>query len=253
MTSALAARQLQKSWLSQPVLRGIDIDLAPGTITVLLGANGAGKSTLIRILAGDLLPERGIVKVHGEPIANGASGLAHVAQSPPLAPFLSVLEHAEAMIGWRKLDRTTTLERLHRHAEALEIHRALDRPTRVLSGGMKQKAALCLGLAASTPVLLLDEPHTGLDIRSALALRKLLKAHRDEGCAILVASHLAESALAIADRAVVLSHGRLTLDLDDATLAAFDGDARAFEQAVLEAMDRGDAAGGESEPVRSNL
>ena len=248
MNAALAARQLHQSWLAQPILKGIDLDLAPGTVTVLLGANGAGKSTLIRILAGELVPDRGAVKIAGftlgEQDDQGRAALAHVAQSPPLAPFLSALEHAEAMIGWRKLDAEPTLALLRDHADALQISRALERPTRVLSGGMRQKAALCLGLAAQTNVLLLDEPYTGLDIRSALALRRLLQTHRDNGCAILVASHLAESALAIADRAVVLSRGQLALDLDGDALAAFDGDARAFEQAVLVAMDRGDAAGG---------
>ncbi len=247
MQTPLAARQLFKSWLGKPVLKGIDLDLHAGSVTVLFGANGAGKSTLIGLLAGDQRPDRGVVKVAGHDLATaadaGRAALVHVAQSPPLAPFLSTLEHADAMIGWRGLPADDTRALVQRHAAALGLDRALERPTRVLSGGMRQKAALCLGLAARSEVLLLDEPHAGLDIPSALALRTLLRARRDEGGAILIASHLAEAALAIADRVLVLSGGRLALDLDTHDLAALDHDARAFEERILAAMDTGDAVG----------
>ena len=236
----LEARRLRKTFGKLAVLRGVDLDLAPGRVTVLLGANGAGKSTLIRVLAGDLLPDQGLIRVRGSDLtthpAQARRHLIHVSQSPPLAPFLTTYEHAEALIAFRALAAGPAMARLTELADALGLTGHLDRPVRVLSGGMQQKAALSLALASEVPLILFDEPHAGLDIPSAIALRRLIEDRRDQGTALLVASHLAEASLAIADRALVLAAGRLVLDMDTDHLATFNGDARAFEEQVLQAM-----------------
>ncbi len=236
----LEARRLRKFFGRLPVLRGIDLDLASARITVLLGANGAGKSTLMRLLAGDLLPDQGVVRVRGVDLkthpAAARRGLIHVSQSPPLAPFLTTREHAEAMIAFRSLAPDEAMARLEQVAARLGLEGQLERPTRVLSGGMRQKAALSLALTSGVPLILLDEPHAGLDIPSAIALRELMTEQRAAGTALLVASHLAEASLAVADRALVLSEGLIVLDLDANALADFNGDARAFEKRVLAAM-----------------
>lgn len=240
LAPVLEARRLRKSFGQLAVLRGVDLDLAPGQVTVLLGANGAGKSTLMRVLAGDLLADQGVVRVAGCDLntapAQARGHLMHVCQSPPLAPFLTTHEHAEAMIAFRSLASEPAMARLAACAEVLGLTGHMDRPVRVLSGGMQQKAALTLALASDVPLILLDEPHAGLDIPSAIALRRLIEDRRDHGTALLVASHLAEASLAIADRALVLAAGRLVLDLDSDHLATFNGDARAFEEQVLQAM-----------------
>ncbi len=236
----LEARRLRKAFGRLDVLKGIDLDLDAARITVLLGANGAGKSTLMRLLAGDLLPDQGAVRIRGVDLATHPAtarrGLVHVSQSPPLAPFLTTREHAEAMIAFRSLARDAAMANLEQVAARLGLRDQLDRPTRVLSGGMQQKAALSLALASEVPLVLLDEPHAGLDIPSAIALRELMMQRRASATAFLVASHLAEASLAIADRAVVLARGNMVLDLDAPALATFGGDARRFEAHVLEAM-----------------
>ncbi len=205
----LEARRLRKSFGRLPVLQGIDLDLEAARITVLLGANGAGKSTLMRLLAGDLLPDQGVVHVRGVDLrthpAAARRGLIHVSQSPPLAPFLTTREHAEALISFRNLAPDAAMSQLERVAARLGMAGQLDRPTRILSGGMRQKAALSLALISEVPLILLDEPHAGLDIPSAIALRELMSEQRSAGTALLVASHLAEASLAIADRALVLA------------------------------------------------
>lgn len=238
--SALSARRIKRSFGPLDVLRGVDIDLHAGQVTVLLGANGAGKSTLIRVLAGDLCADQGVVRVAGHDLDADPDAarrhLVYLAQSPPLAPFLTAREHAEAMIAFRERPRDEAMAELERCAHALAIGADLDRPVRALSGGMRQKAALSLAFATAAPLVMLDEPHAGLDIPSALAMRTLITTRRDAGTAFLVASHLAEAALAIADRALVLAKGLLVADLGPDELRAFGGDARAFEQTVLEAM-----------------
>ncbi len=238
MTAPLAARAIRKSYGNRSVLHGIDLDLEASTVTVLLGANGAGKSTFVRILAGEMWPDHGVVKAGGID-ALGATApidVAHVAQDAPLADFLSTNEHTDALIDLRGLEPAKTRTAVKAVATRLGLAGHLDRPMYALSGGMRQKAALSIAFAANTAALLLDEPYAGLDIPSALALRELIAERRADGAAILVASHLAEASLAVADRAVVLAGGRIAADMDSAQLASFGGDPQAFERAVLEAM-----------------
>jgi len=239
-SAILRARGLTKRYGTQPVLHGIDLDLAPGRVTVVLGENGAGKTTLMRLLAGDLRPDDGTVHVGGADL-HGTPDVARkqmifTAQHPPLAPLLSLRDHAEALIALRGLDPGRAAHELASLAEVFTLSHAMDRPVRALSGGMAHKAALSLAFLAETPLILLDEPHSGLDVRSALALRGRILARKAAGTAFLLASHLAEATLAVADRAFVLAQGRIALDLGPAELAAYRGDARAFEADVLRAM-----------------
>ncbi len=239
-TPILTARAVTKRYGAHQVLRGLDLDLTRGHVTVVLGENGAGKTTLMRVLAGDLLADTGTITIDGQDLHRtpqaARSRLIHVAQHPPLAPLLSLREHAQALIAFRQLDAARAQADLVGLTAALHLSHALDRPVRALSGGMAHKAALVLAFMAHTPLVMLDEPHAGLDVRSALALRTLILEARAAGTAFLLASHLAEATLAVADRALVLSQGGVALDLDAAGLREFAGDARQFEQAVLGAM-----------------
>lgn len=241
MTDAiLRARGLRKHYGPQEVLRGLDLDLARGQVTVVLGENGAGKSTLLRVLAGDLRADNGSIAVDGQSLADhpeaARARLIYVAQHPPLAPLLTLREHADALCAFRGLDASKAAPELERLATALRLERVMDKPVRALSGGTAHKAALVLAFLADVPLMLLDEPHAGLDVRSALALRELIVERRQRGTALLLASHLAEATLAVADRALVLRAGTVALDLDAQALQGFAGDARAFEHAVLAAM-----------------
>jgi len=234
----LCARALRKNYGTQEVLRGLDLDLARGEVTVVLGENGAGKSTLLRVLAGDLRADAGSVAIDAKSLQaepEAARGrLIYVAQHPPLAPLLTLREHAQALNAFRGLAQKP--QELQRLASALRLAHVLDKPIRALSGGMAHKAALVLAFLADVPLMLLDEPHAGLDVRSALALRALIVEKRERGTALLLASHLAEATLAVADRALVLRQGQVALDLDAQALRGFGGDARGFEHAVLAAM-----------------
>ena len=242
MTAILAAQGLCQQYGSQKVLDGIDLTLEPGQITVVLGENGAGKSTLLRTLACELplVSAPATFQIAGlDGVRNpegAAQKLIHVAQHPPLALLLTPLEHVQALIAFRHLESEATRSRMQHIAQALRIDSVLDRPVRALSGGTAHKVALMLAFLAQTPLILLDEPHAGLDVRSALALRALIRESRDVGTSLLLASHLAEATLAVADRALVLAKGRWALDLNTNQLSDFKGDARRFEAAVLQAM-----------------
>lgn len=230
--SRLGARAVRKAFGRNEVLRGVDVDLHAGEVCFLLGVNGAGKSTLLGGLGGEVALDAGVVKLESD------ARLVFVPQKPPLAPLLTPSEHLEAMVALRGLGAEART-RYASAAEALGITRFFDAPARTLSGGTQQKVALSLGLSVGADVLLLDEPWTGLDILSARALRRLLQAERDRGAAVLAASHLPETAVALADRAVVLAGGRIVARLDPARMQGFAGDPRAFEAAIVEAMVEG--------------
>ncbi len=242
MTAILQAKGLTQQYGTHTVLDGLDLTLDRGQIVVVLGENGAGKSTLLRTLACELpLDARAgqleIADVNAvQNPEQAAEHLIHVAQHPPLAPALTPQEHIDALVAFRRLNAAETQTRTAQVAQALRIEGVLGRPVRALSGGTAHKVALMLAFLSQTPLVLLDEPHAGLDVRSALALRRLIQQSRDAGTAFVLASHLAEATLAIADRALVLSKGKWALDLDATALAAFQGDARRFEAAVLQAM-----------------
>ena len=244
-------RALRKTYGSKEVLRGVDLDVHAGEICFLLGVNGAGKSTLLGCMGGTVAVDGGVVRVGAgqrdlaaEPDAALAE-LVLLPQKPPLAPLLSPNEHLQAMVVLRALPADASA-RFADAAAALGITTFLDAPCRTLSGGTQQKVGLALALTAQTPVLLLDEPWTGLDILSARALRTLLEAERSRGTALLVASHLPETAVQLADRCVVLTAGRIIATLDAATMRGFAGNPARFEEAVIEAM-----GAHASEPPRS--
>ncbi len=239
LSAVLRATGLAKHYGDKTVLSRVDLSLQASEIIVLLGENGAGKTTLMRLLAGELPADAGEVRVmdvdlrlHAE---RARAHLVYVAQHPPLAPLCSLREHAEAMSGFRGLAPSWPAE-LQALAATFRLERSLDLPIRSLSGGMAHKAALCLAFLSRAPLILLDEPHTGLDVRSALALRDLIRARRDQGTAFVLASHMAEATLAVATRAAVVAGGVLARVFEPTDLAQFGGDARQFEQAVLQAM-----------------
>ncbi len=251
----LAARGLRKRYARSEVLRGVDLDVRAGEICFLLGINGAGKSTLLGCLAGEVAFDAGAVQVRvgaervdlmAQP-DRARRGLVALPQRPPLAPMLSPNEHFEAMSALRSLPAEAA-GRFAAHAAALGISAFLDAPCRTLSGGTQQKVGLALAVAVEAPLLLLDEPWTGLDILSARALRQLLESERRRGAALLVASHLPETAVQLADRCLVLAGGRISCELDAAEMRSFAGDPARFEAAVIAAMGR-DAASGSGYPA----
>lgn len=240
-TSRLGVRALRKAFGRNEVLRGVDLDLRGGEVCFLLGVNGAGKSTMLGILGGDVALDHGAIKVE-----EGAR-VVFVPQKPPLAPLLTPSEHLEALLALRGLGDAAA-QRYREAAEALGISTFFEAPCRTLSGGTQQKVALALGFAAMADVLLLDEPWTGLDILSARALRSLIEAERDRGVAVLTASHLPETAVALADRAIVLAGGRMVHRISAAEMRAFGGDPRAFEASIVTAM-QGDPGPPEAAPA----
>ncbi|GAA1690407.1 ABC transporter ATP-binding protein [Glycomyces endophyticus] len=196
----MAVTALDKSFGTQHVLTGVDLRIAPGEFTALLGRSGSGKSTLLRILAG--LDE----DYDGEATVPNRRAVAF--QDARLLPWKRVLDNV--LLGQKgKAARALGLATLD---EVGLADKARAWP-HTLSGGEGQRAALARALVREPELLLLDEPFGALDALTRLKmhalLRRLWAAHRPS---VLLVTHDVEEAIALADRVLVLTEGRISLD-----------------------------------------
>jgi len=225
--AALAVRGLQKSFGEVVALDGLHLEVAAGTVFGLLGPNGAGKTTLVRILSTLLRPDGGQASVLGhdvvaEPLAvRRRIGLA--GQSAAVDEELSGRENLE-MIG--RLYRLPGVEARRRAGEVLErfgLAEAADRRVATYSGGMRRRLDLGASLVGRPPVLLLDEPTTGLDPRSRQELWNIVGELRHGGTTVLLTTQYLEEADRLAQRIAVVDRGRIAAQGTAAELKAAIG------------------------------
>lgn len=238
--SALHVEALRYSIHRQPILRGIDLVLAPGEFAALIGPNGAGKTTLMQCLSGVTAADSGRVRIGGhdlvaDPVA--AKRLLGMSIDPArLPPLLSVRECLRLFAGARDLPRipSATLAL----CEALSLTPMLDRWIGHCSLGTRQKVGIVLGLLGEPPLLILDEPLNGLDPLSAYALKEHLRRLTSEhGTAVLLATHALDIAERFINRAMLMVDGTMHHDWSRQELKAIRDDPdRCLEQAMVEAM-----------------
>ncbi|HEX2909775.1 MAG TPA: ABC transporter ATP-binding protein [Chloroflexia bacterium] len=175
----LEAKKLYKSYGKHKVLTGVSFQVLPGSLVGIVGENGAGKSTLLKILAGELRPNRGEI-FQGDKIG-------YCPQNPLLNEALTVEQHLDY---FRAAYNISSLAYARELLEKLGFEKY--RHTRVnnLSGGTKQKLNLTLALMHRPAVLLLDEPYQGFDWETYLRFWELASELRNQGCAVLVISHM---------------------------------------------------------------
>ncbi|HTO56049.1 MAG TPA: ABC transporter ATP-binding protein [Myxococcota bacterium] len=208
--NALDATGVAKDYGSVRALDGIDLALAPGTLTLLRGANGAGKSTLLRVLGALTRPTRGSVRVLGrDPFANGdpavRARVGFLGQDAALYGELTVVENLRFAARLRGADDASVGHAL----ESLGLEPVRERRARTLSQGFRRRAGLARALLGEPALLLLDEPWNGLDASSAANLSRLLESLRARGVAVLVASHGVGAEPPKFDRELALERGRL--------------------------------------------
>lgn len=179
-----------------------------GAVTALLGPNGAGKSTLLRALVGLERLDAGEIRVEGS--------LGALLSPDAVHPRRTARDHL------RVLARAASLEasRVDAVLELVGLTPAADLPARRLSLGMRQRLGLATALLPDPDVLVLDEPHNGLDAHAIRWLREALRALADDGRTVLLSSHLLGEVAAVADRVVVLDAGRVVADEEALTFAA---------------------------------
>jgi branched-chain amino acid transport system ATP-binding protein len=214
----LEVRDVSAGYGPVTVLRGVSMDVRPGTIVALLGANGAGKSTLLRALSGLAAIHSGHVTFLGEPIAQSSPqalvrrGLVHVPQGRMLFGEMTVRENLEmgAYLTRETRQFDEQLARVHRLFPIL-AERA-HQPAALLSGGEQQMLAVGRALMARPRCLLLDEPSLGLAPKvfdTILATVRLINA---DGTPVLIAEQNARKVLKLAHYAYVLENGRVAFE-----------------------------------------
>jgi ABC-2 type transport system ATP-binding protein len=195
-----------------PALAGISLTAPYGKVTALVGPNGAGKTTLLLILASLLLPDRGTVRVGGADPATDPYGVRSAMGWMPdtfgVYDQLTVKEYLTFFADSYRLPRASVPARVDELLTLIHLADYAYQPVHVLSRGQKQRLALARALIHRPRVLLLDEPASGLDPRSRVELRDVLRGLAADGAAVLVSSHILTELEEIADRVVLVARGR---------------------------------------------
>ena len=227
MADAIEIQGLGKSFGELIALDGLDLTVPAGTVFGLLGPNGAGKTTLVRILATLLAPSRGQAAILGhvvirEPLAVrrriGLSG-----QFAAVDEELTGRENVEMIARLYRLPRDEARRRASEVLERFELVEAADRRVATYSGGMRRRLDLAAGLIGMPPVVLLDEPTTGLDPRSRQELWRIVGELRRDGTTVLLTTQYLEEADRLAQQIGVVDRGRIVAQGTAAELKAAVG------------------------------
>ncbi|WP_149258953.1 ABC transporter ATP-binding protein [Actinomadura sp. K4S16] len=213
---AIEARGVVRRFGPVEALRGLDITVPYGQVTALVGANGAGKTTLLLILATLLAPDAGTVRIAGHDAlarpAEARDALGWMPDAFGVYDQLTVDEYLGFFADAYGLPKQERPRRIRALLSLVHLDDHLGRPVHALSRGQKQRLGMARALVHRPRVLLLDEPASGLDPRSRIELRDLLRSLAADGVAVLVSSHILSELEEIADRVVLVDHGRTAGD-----------------------------------------
>ncbi len=212
MAPIVEARGLVKKYGDVVALDGLDLMVEEGSVLGLLGPNGAGKTTAVSILTTLLHPDAGTARVAGIDVledpdeARKLIGLS--GQNAAVDEHLSGFENLDMIGRLYQLGRGPSRQRARELLEQFDLTEAADRPVKTYSGGMRRRLDLAGALVAESPVLFLDEPTTGLDPKSRTDLWGVIKDLVGRGTTLLLTTQYLEEADRLADRIVVIDHGK---------------------------------------------
>ena len=206
-------KNLRKAYGSNKVLKGVNFGVRRGSMLALLGPNGAGKTTTVRILSTLLNYDDGSVKVNDIEVREDPGAVRRaIGLTGQSAAVDEMLTGRENLIMMGKLYRLTTKSAKARAEELLQefdLVKAADRPLKAYSGGMRRRLDLAVSLIATPPIIFLDEPTTGLDPRSRLAMWSIIRKLMETGTTILLTTQYLEEADQLADRIIVIDGGKV--------------------------------------------
>jgi iron complex transport system ATP-binding protein len=236
-------RDLSAGYPGRVVIDGLDLDVAPGRVTIIIGANACGKSTLLGILARVHVPLAGRVELDGRdaatlPRRTFAQTVGLLPQHPSAPDGLTVAElvsrgrhpHRGVFQRWSADDAAKVDAAMARTGVA----ELADRPVGDLSGGQRQRVWIAMALAQDPRILLLDEPTTFLDLSHQIELLDLLRdLNRTDGRTVVIVLHELNLAARYADDLVVMSHGRVVAHGDPADVLTSEVVSEAFSLDAL--------------------
>jgi ABC-2 type transport system ATP-binding protein len=208
---AIRVQGMEKSYKELHVLRGVDFEVAPGSIFALLGSNGAGKTTMVRILSTLLRPDAGTATVHGFDVATDP---LHVRESISLtgqfAAVDEILSGRENLVLVAKLRHLDDPGQVADHLLArFNLADAASRKVSTYSGGMRRRLDIAMSLIGQPDVIFLDEPTTGLDPEARLEVWQVIQELAEQGTTVLLTTQYLDEAEQLADRIAILHQGRI--------------------------------------------
>jgi ABC-2 type transport system ATP-binding protein len=245
MPDAIVAKGLVKKFGDVVALDGMDLSVPQGTVFALVGPNGSGKTTTVRVLTTLLVPDAGQATVAGFDVVDDARRLrSHIGVSGQYAAideYLTGAENLELVGRLYHLGARRSARRARELLERFDLTEAADRPVKGWSGGMRRRLDLAGALVADPPVVFLDEPTTGLDLRARLALWDVIAELVLGGTTLLLTTQYLEEADRLADRVAVVERGRvIALGTADDLKGRIGGDR--IELTVDDAADVGTTA-----------
>lgn len=227
MTPTIEARSLTKKFGDVEALAGLNLVAEPGQVVALLGPNGAGKTTFVRAVATLLRPDGGTLRVTGVDavkhprLVRRVIGLA--GQHAAVEESMTGRENLKMVARLYGQDRSAAKRNSDAVLEQLGLLGVADRLVRTYSGGMRRRLDLGASLVGSPRLLLLDEPTTGLDHHSRIELWKAIRVLVEEGTDVLLTTQYLDEADRLADRAVIIDHGRVVAEGSSSELKARAG------------------------------
>jgi ABC-2 type transport system ATP-binding protein len=215
---AIRVRGIEKSFKDVQVLRGVDLDVATGSIVALLGSNGAGKTTLVRILSTLLKADAGSATVHGFDVATKPGevreSISLTGQFAAVDGVLSGRENLVLVARLRHLPDTGAIadDLLARFA----LTEAGTRKASTYSGGMRRRLDIAMSLIGNPPIIFLDEPTTGLDPQARIEVWETIQHLAAAGTTVLLTTQYLDEAEHLADRIAILHEGTI---IQNGTLA----------------------------------
>jgi Cu-processing system ATP-binding protein len=207
MKSMIEINNLHKSFGKVEVLDNVSLTIAEKGVFAILGPNGSGKTTLIKSILGMVIPQEGEIKINGESILGKwdyrqeIDYLPQIAQFPDNITVMELLQMIKNLRGKEASDKELI--------ELFKLAPFLDKKLGNLSGGTKQKVNLVLTFMFDSPILILDEPTTGLDPHSLIKLKDIIRRERAAGKTILITTHIMDFVETMADEIVFLLEGNI--------------------------------------------
>ncbi|MFW9975008.1 MAG: ABC transporter ATP-binding protein [Candidatus Thorarchaeota archaeon] len=214
--SAVKIQNLVKTFGDLVAVNELTLDVREGEIYGLLGPNGAGKTTTIKMLMGLLDPDSGHASIFGVDSTDDPVGVkclvGYVPEEQQLYDSLTPRELFDFIASIRQLPQEKLNKRIKEFVKALDFGKYYDKMIVTLSQGNKQKTMLIAALLHAPKLLILDEPFSGLDVRSAKIMKDIVKIHAENGGSVLLSTHVMEIAQGLCDRVGIIDEGVLVAE-----------------------------------------
>jgi ABC-2 type transport system ATP-binding protein len=208
---AIRVQGLEKSYKQLEALRGVDFEVARGSIFALLGPNGAGKTTVVKILSTLLKPDAGTAGVNGFDVATQAGDVREsISLTGQFAAVDEILSGRENLVLVARLRHLKDPERIADDLlERFSLTDAATRRVSTYSGGMRRRLDIAMSLIGNSPIIFLDEPTAGLDPEGRLEVWQAVKELAGQGTTVLLTTQYLDEAERLADRIAILQEGRI--------------------------------------------